>query len=152
MELFTRSAEEMHKTAAEFALRLAPKENRATVVTLAGVLGAGKTTFARGVARAYGIEEDVTSPTFVIEKIYPVKERRVASNEAGAFERLIHIDAYRLSGARELEALGWKELAQEPGNLIILEWPEQVLDAIPKDAVRVTIQFTDDDNRIISYE
>lgn len=137
------SVEEMDKIAAGFALRLTPKEDWATVVTLSGVLGAGKTTFARGVARAFGIEESVTSPTFVIEKIYmPTR---------GPFSRIVHIDAYRLNGAHDLEVLGWKELIQESGNLIILEWPERVASAIPANTIQLTFTFADQNMRTISY-
>src|SRR3989338_172816 len=119
----TLNMEEMSKLAMEFAGRLTPKKDGATVVALSGDLGAGKTAFAKALARAFGIEEDVTSPTYVIEKIYiPTK---------GLFSRLIHIDAYRLESEHDLEVLGWKELLQEPSNLIVLEWPEKVEGAIP---------------------
>ncbi len=142
MEITTGSAEEMENAAAEFAGRLAPREDGATVVALSGELGAGKTTFARGMARAFGIEEDITSPTYVIEKIY--------APARGPFTHLIHIDAYRLSGAHELDILGWKELIGEPGNLIILEWPEQVKGAVPEDAICVSLSGTDGQSRTIS--
>lgn len=143
MERVTSSAEEMDKAAVAFASQLAPKGSGATVVTLSGDLGAGKTTFARGVARAFGIEESVTSPTFVIEKIY--------LSECGPFKRLVHIDAYRLNGAHDLDVLGWKELLQDAGNLVLLEWPEKVEGAIPAEAVRISLDFEGADSRKISY-
>ena len=68
-----RNAEEMTIAASELVARMRPGD-RATVVTLSGELGAGKTTFAQGVAAALGVEETVTSPTFVIEKIYQLQE------------------------------------------------------------------------------
>lgn len=116
-----------------FAVGLEPKRDLATVVTLSGVLGAGKTTFTQGVARALGVEEVVTSPTFVLEKIYKLENRK--------FSHLVHIDAYRLSGVHELEVLGWKELLADRGNLVLLEWPEMVEGAIPKDAIRITFEI-----------
>ena len=143
MQLETHSIEEMYETAAEFALRLSPKPTGATVVTLGGDLGSGKTTFARGIARAYGVEDAVKSPTFVIEKVYVPA--------VGRFSRLVHIDAYRLSGAHDLEVLGWKELIEEPTNIIILEWPEKVEGAIPADAVKVSLEFAGENVRKISY-
>jgi tRNA threonylcarbamoyladenosine biosynthesis protein TsaE len=100
------------------------------VVALSGELGAGKTTFVQGAAKALGVDESVTSPTFVLEKIYEL----TGSPGAGGFSHLIHIDAYRLKGAHELEVLGWKELIAEPGNLILLEWPERVAELIPANA------------------
>jgi len=124
----------------EFVTSIQPHDG-ATVVTLSGVLGAGKTTFAQGVAKALGVEEIVTSPTFVIEKIYALQDQK--------FARLIHIDAYRLKGAHELEVLGWKELLADSGNLILLEWPEKVAEAIPADATRISFEINGEE-RIIS--
>jgi tRNA threonylcarbamoyladenosine biosynthesis protein TsaE len=117
----------------EFVLSLVPKSDAATLVTLSGELGAGKTTFAQGIARALGVQEMVTSPTFVIEKIYKLEHQK--------WERLIHIDAYRLKSAHELEGLGWKELLTDSGNLIVLEWPERVAEAMPGDAIRISFEI-----------
>src|SRR3989338_9666804 len=140
----TLNMEEMSKLAMEFAGRLTPKKDGATVVALSGDLGAGKTAFAKALARAFGVEEDVTSPTYVIEKIYiPAK---------GAFSRLIHIDAYRLKGAHDLKVLGWHELLLEPSNLILLEWPERVLALIPKSAIRISFEFIDEKTRRAEIE
>ncbi len=144
MKLPAVSMGELRKLAVEFASRLAPRRNGATVVALSGDLGAGKTAFAKALARAYGIEEDVVSPTFVIERIYiPTK---------GPFSRFIHIDAYRLNGARDLEVLGWQELLQTPGNLILIEWPEKVEGAIPSDTARISLEYVDENTRAITHD
>ena len=135
---------EMEHVAAEFAAHLTPKKDSATVVTLSGDLGAGKTAFTKALARSFGIEEEVTSPTFVIEKIYALPR--------GAFQRLIHIDAYRLNGAHDLDVLGWRELLQESGNLILLEWPEKVEEAIPADALRISLEYIDEHTRKVMVE
>ncbi len=119
----------LQNEAAAFIARLHVKERDATVVALSGDLGAGKTTFAQGVARALGVEETVASPTFVIEKVYELRGQR--------WNRLVHIDAYRLKDANELGALGWGDLIAEQGNLILIEWPERVQEAIPADAIRI---------------
>ena len=117
----------------ELIVGLQPKADTATVVALSGELGAGKTTFTQKIAKALGVEEAVTSPTFVLEKIYKLEGQK--------FTHLIHIDAYRLNGAHELEVLGWKELLADSGNLILLEWPEKVVGAIPKDAIRISFEI-----------
>ena len=111
------------------------------MVALSGDLGAGKTTFAQGVAQALGVQETVTSPTFVIEKIYKLENAK--------WQRLIHIDAYRLKGAHELEVLGWKELVADTGNLILIEWPERVAEAIPEGATRISFEINGEE-RILS--
>src|SRR5689334_7666432 len=91
-EKILSSLEALQAEAASFVSSLTPKESGATLVTLTGELGAGKTSFTQGVARALGIEESVTSPTFVLEKVYELADH--------GFKRLVHIDAYRLeSGA-----------------------------------------------------
>ena len=140
MELHSHSAEELQGHAALFVSELQPRQE-ALVVALSGELGAGKTTFVQGIAKALGVEESVTSPTFVLEKIYALDGRR--------FSHLVHIDAYRLKGAHELESLGWKELLADSGNLILLEWPEHVAALIPEDAIRIRFDIAGD-GRIIT--
>jgi len=127
----------------EFIATLKPAQDRATLVTLSGELGAGKTTFVQAAAEALGVTDTVTSPTFVIEKIYLLEKQK--------FSRLIHIDAYRLKSAHELEALGWKDLLADSHNLILIEWPERVAEIIPEDAIRVRIDI-DEDRRIITID
>ena len=138
----TRSLQEFQAEAVRFADALEP-EDRATVVALSGELGAGKTAFTQTIAKHFGIEESVVSPTFVIQKAYDAR---------GPFARLIHIDAYRLKGAHELAALGWQEILNDPRNLILLEWPERVAELIPGDAHRIALEFVDEQTRNISYD
>jgi len=137
--------------AKEFVRGLRPRTHGATLVTLSGELGAGKTAFTKEVARALGVEESVTSPTFVLEKIYSLRRRTGQLPEDGAFQRLIHIDAYRLEGGRELAPLGFEELMKAPGNLILLEWPEKVADALPEPAKRILLAPMADGSRTITY-
>lgn len=139
MKFETTSGDELKARAAEFARSLS-RGDRATVVTLSGDLGAGKTTFTQGMAAALGVEEPVTSPTFVIEKIYALKDQ--------AFSHLIHIDAYRLTGSHELEVLGWKAIVAEPGNLVVIEWPERVPELIPEDVVELRFDIEGEGRRI----
>ncbi len=143
MELPTRSLAELNEAANRLIAELSPHPKTATLITLSGELGAGKTTFVQAMARTLGVEETVTSPTFVLEKIYKLEGRQ--------FSHLVHIDAYRLKGAHELEALGWKELLADSGNLIVLEWPERVAEVIPHDATRITFDIVDD-GRIITVD
>ena len=90
----------------------------AFVVGFSGHLGAGKTAFTKRIARELGIPETVTSPTFVIMKTYGV------ASADSAFERLVHIDAYRLERRADMEALNFEKASADPKNLIIVEWPE----------------------------
>jgi tRNA threonylcarbamoyladenosine biosynthesis protein TsaE len=92
--------------------------DEAFVVGLSGHLGAGKTAFVKTVAKILGVEEEITSPTFVIMKVYEITHPK--------WRRLVHIDAYRLEKREELEALRWESLVADPSNLIMMEWPENV--------------------------
>ena len=124
MEKDLPSLEALQAEAASFARSLTPKQGSATLVTLSGDLGAGKTSYTQGVARALGVTSAVTSPTFVLMKIYPLHDQ--------AFTRLVHIDAYRLSGGKDLAPLGLTEIFADAGSLVLLEWPEQVADGLLK--------------------
>lgn len=130
--------------ATEFARSLSPKEEGATLITLSGELGAGKTAFTKAVAHALGAEGEVTSPTFTLLKEYEL-ERDCP------FTRLIHIDAYRLKGGAELAPLRLPEALSVRSNLVMLEWPEQVADALPAADIALKIEPLTDGSRKISH-
>lgn len=125
----THSPEDNFEIASNFLDGLA-KKDFATVVGLYGDLGAGKTTFTKSVAKVLGVEDTVTSPTFVIEKVYELRNQK--------FTHLIHIDAYRIEREEELLSLGWQEILKDPNNLILIEWPERVEGIMPE---HTTIKF-----------
>ena len=107
-------------------------KSKATVITLSGDLGAGKTYFTKKFGKALGIKEVINSPTYVIIKNYKIP------NKKSSFETLVHIDAYRLESGKELERLGWKEIIENPKNIVVIEWPEMVSGIIPKNAIMVS--------------
>lgn len=144
MKKTVQTLAEFETEASRFAGSLTRRDQGATLVTLSGKLGAGKTSFAKAVARTLGIEETVNSPTFVLEKIYLLPYGQ-------PFKRLVHIDAYRLSKGSDLASLGFDELVQDADNLILLEWPEKVADALPVPAARISFTTLSDIARIISY-
>ncbi len=149
MEKLVRTLAEFEEEATRFAKSLVRRDQGATLVTLSGELGAGKTAFVKAVARAFGVEEVVTSPTFVLEKIYLLP--RELGGRTSKFARFVHIDAYRLEKGSDLAPLGFDELVQDASNLILLEWPEKVAGALPTPAVRVSFVANPDGSRIISY-
>ena len=95
--------------------------DEALIVGLSGHLGAGKTAFVKCIAKELGIQDDITSPTFVLMKMYDV-----ATSTKWPWRRLVHIDAYRLERREDLIALNWEQLVANKYNLILIEWPEQV--------------------------
>ncbi|TAK57916.1 tRNA (adenosine(37)-N6)-threonylcarbamoyltransferase complex ATPase subunit type 1 TsaE [Patescibacteria group bacterium] len=168
MEFISHSVLETASFAKDFLEKLADrgKASSATVVGLYGNLGAGKTTFTQCLAKELGIMETITSPTFVIEKIYPLKHSPSTVFPQGCsttspqsspqfklpFTQLIHIDAYRLEKGAELAVLGFEKLLNDPKNLILIEWPERVADIMPKDHFRLKFEFVDENTRIMELE
>ncbi len=140
MQERSNNSAELKSIAARLIHGLEPKTG-ATVLALSGDLGAGKTTFSQGIAEALGVADTVSSPTFVIEKVYALSGQK--------FDRLIHIDAYRIKAVREMEVLGWGEMLNDEKSLVIVEWPERIADLIPDDAIRIMFDI-DGDARIIS--
>ena len=106
--------------------RLAAHLHSGSVVAYFGDLGAGKTAFTRGLARGLGCTGRVTSPTFTIV------------NEHEGKIPLFHFDMYRLGDSDELFDIGWEDYLVR-GGVCAVEWSERVEDALPEDAVTVTI-------------
>lgn len=134
MKYDPQNLEETQKIAGDFAEKLSPLESEAVVVGLYGDLGAGKTSFTQAVAKKLGVKDVITSPTFVIEKIYDLEGQK--------FSKMIHIDAYRLEKSEELLKLGWRDITADKNNLILIEWPERVADIMPKH-VKVSLKTLD---------
>jgi tRNA threonylcarbamoyladenosine biosynthesis protein TsaE len=114
----------------------------ALLLLLKGDLGSGKTTFVQALAGELGIRENVTSPTFVIQKQYEVPQTGEGhpAKAPGDFERLVHIDAYRLNTFSELEALGWSNFLLDSKSIVALEWPERVA-GVEKHERKIDIEF-----------
>jgi tRNA threonylcarbamoyl adenosine modification protein YjeE len=144
-EFTSHSIKETEAIAAQWLADISNKyadKDEALVVGLSGHLGAGKTAFVKAVAKALGVKEEVTSPTFVLMKLYGL-------NPVGTFKsfprkRLVHIDAYRLERPEELEALDWEVLVADRNNLIMVEWPENIKNAIPEDGVLIEFENIED--------
>ena len=137
MEYVTHSREETENLGA----RLADVLTGGTVVAFTGGVGAGKTAFVSGLARALGVQERVTSPTFTI----------VNEFEGGRLP-LFHFDMYRLGSADELFHIGWEDYLAR-GGVCAVECSENVAEAIEDDAIRVSIVRGDgDDDRVITIE
>ncbi|MEK7601866.1 MAG: tRNA (adenosine(37)-N6)-threonylcarbamoyltransferase complex ATPase subunit type 1 TsaE [Patescibacteria group bacterium] len=143
MEKKIHNLQELEAEAERLVATLAPQEN-ATLVTLSGELGAGKTSFTQALARALNVQDSVTSPTFVLEKIYDLPS-------SSSFRHLVHIDAYRLEKGTHLSALNFDSLFREKTNLIVLEWPERVADALPRASISLTITALPDGERLFTY-
>jgi tRNA threonylcarbamoyladenosine biosynthesis protein TsaE len=145
-KIISKSLDDTSRIAREWLASLEKKEDEALVVGLSGNLGSGKTAFVKAVAATLGITESVTSPTFVIEKIYESKFKDYP------WSRLVHIDAYRLESARELEVLNFEKLVEDPNNLILIEWPENVKEILPEGTRTIKCEFVSETEREYGFE
>ena len=123
-----------------FAARMAQSLKGGAVLALEGDLGSGKTTFTQALAFALGVKRPVTSPTFTLVCEYPLPDGR----------RLVHMDLYRLKGASDLEALGFREYL-DSGDIVCIEWPDRAEDELPPDAMRIRFEIGDNpDSRVVT--
>lgn len=130
--MIINSEQEMLDFGADFA-----KSLNNQVIELLGDVGAGKTTFTRGLAQGLGIKEPITSPSFTISKSYALP------NSNGHF---IHYDFYRLPDpGLMLDDL--QENLNNPENVIIVEWGESVTNILPENRTKIEIKYNDDNSR-----
>lgn len=125
------------------AERFIKKVNSPKIIVLSGDLGAGKTTFAKGLAKGLGVQENVTSPTFTILNEYD-----------GVKMRYYHFDMYRLNSIDEAYTLGFEtyfDHANLPG-IIAVEWAENIPGLIKKPYTKITFLKKDDNKREIIIE
>lgn len=99
------------------------------VLALSGELGAGKTTFTKALLKYLGVRQTVTSPTFTLVNHY--------TSKSGPFENIYHLDWYRLKKKEDLKNIGWYDMLKQKNTLIIIEWPENISSALPKNIKRM---------------
>ena len=132
VHIVTRCAEDTRRLASAITPVLKPGD----VIVLAGDLGAGKTTFVQGLGAGLGVNEPITSPTFILMKEY-----------LGRFP-LLHLDVYRLSGVQELLDLGYDEFLAP--HIVAVEWGDVVEPMLPRDHLKVELKaMADDDERSV---
>ena len=127
----TKSADDTRELAAALAIAAVRPGD---VVLLAGDLGAGKTTFTQGLARALGVEGPVTSPTFTLMHEYQARDLV-----------LLHVDVYRLDNLQEVIDLAIPELVDDAA-VAVVEWGDVAEAVLPKDFLEVRLAYIDDES------
>ena len=121
---------------ADLGAAIARVAREGDVITLSGPLGVGKTALARGFIAALGHETDIPSPTFAIVQPYDALDPSVW-----------HVDLYRIEDAAEIEELGLDAAA---GAVLLVEWPERAGAAAWPDALRLSLEFGPESDRILT--
>jgi tRNA threonylcarbamoyladenosine biosynthesis protein TsaE len=133
----SHSPKETHRIALQIAREIKPGD----CIALEGDLGAGKTHFVRGLVEGLGGEpNEVCSPTFVLLNVYPATGMTI-----------YHLDAYRVGGSEEFEAIGFQELLEQKG-LVVVEWASKVRSIIPDNCWHIHLTVTGKSMRKIHVE
>jgi len=136
--LFIKDLQSIDSAASQFIREISGRK----LIAFHAPMGAGKTTFTTAVCKALGVEADaISSPTFAI-----VNEYRTRSGEP-----VYHFDFYRLESAREALDIGFYDYI-DSGCLCLMEWPENIAEIIPEDALNVTITVSEDGSRTFEWE
>ena len=120
-EFISHSEEDTISFANEFASKL----NSNSIIVLSGDLGSGKTKFTEGILKHFGLEDEISSPTFTIVNEYDANNQKI-----------YHFDLYRLSDIDEFYAIGGEEYLQN--GICIFEWGEMIEDILPNSYIKIT--------------
>ena len=132
--MIIHSEQEMLDYGEQFAKKLVAP----AVIELIGDVGAGKTTFVRGLAKGLGAKDPITSPSFTISKQYALPNNK----------RLVHYDFYRLPDPG-LMSEDLSESINDPNAITVIEWSNSVANLLPKRHIQVEIEYNDNDTRSI---
>lgn len=135
LDFISRAPEQTRR----LGLRLGSLLQPGDVLALSGDLGAGKTTLVQGIAQGWGSTDSVSSPTFVLVNVYRRPDGTL----------LHHMDAYRMQSALEAEDLDIEEML-ETGALLV-EWPERIQGALPKECLKVEMAWVADEQRSMIF-
>lgn len=116
-----------------FGKKLASFLKKEDIIVLTGELGSGKTKLTEGILTYYGLEDEISSPTFTIVNEY-VKDNI----------KIFHFDVYRLEDSSEFYAIGGEEYFEN--GICIIEWGEIIQDALPKNYIHIQFERNDDEN------
>ncbi len=131
----------------DIAKQLASNLTGGGILLLHGDLGAGKTTFVKGLAEGLEVKDDILSPTFTLMNVYQI------TNQELRITNLVHVDTYRLKNEQELVDIGIEDYLGDPETICVIEWPEKVPNLLKnKKTVKVTIEHFAEEKRKITND
>lgn len=137
MEIKINSLADINEAAKQFIENMGDGK----VFAFYGKMGAGKTTFIKAICEELGVDDVITSPTFAIVNEY---------QSATTGDSIYHFDFYRIKKLEEVYDMGYEDYFYS-GSLCFLEWPELINNLLPEDATKVTIEATDDGERVVKF-
>ena len=144
MEIKIQNLDTIREAAREFINHIG--EHR--VFAFYGKMGAGKTTFVKAICEELGVDDVITSPTFAIVNEYQTTSSPFTLHPSPS--NIYHFDFYRIKKLEEVYDMGYEDYFYS-GALCFIEWPELIEDLLPDDAVKVTIEETDDGTRTVRF-
>jgi len=128
----------------KFAQKFAQKLKGGEVIGLIGELGAGKTTFMKGLAEGLKVNNTITSPTFVLLKSYhgKIKNKKI---------ELVHIDAYRIENTDDIKSVGIEDYLNRKDAIVAIEWAEKIKGFLPKNTIYIKFKHKSENERGISF-
>ncbi len=140
MKFVCNSEDKLEDVVVEVLKKISKREY-AVVFGLYGDLGSGKTTFTKRLAKAVGILDVITSPTFMLQKRFEI--------DFNGFKNLYHLDMYRFEEESEVKCLDWENTISNPENIVVVEWPDRVEGAMPDHIIRLYFKTIDETTREI---
>jgi tRNA threonylcarbamoyladenosine biosynthesis protein TsaE len=113
------------------------------VLALSGNLGAGKTVFVKALAKALGVKENITSPTFVLMKVYDLPGPKI--------KKFVHADCYRLEGKEDLIDIGLGDYLVSPETIVVIEWADKILN-LPVNTINIRFDYLEDNKRQVRID
>jgi len=141
MEFLSKTPKQTRKIAADLAHKII-KTKKGAIIGLEGELGAGKTVFVKGFAKALGLKSKIKSPTFVLMKKYKTYDEM----------NLYHLDCYRIRNHEDLKIPEFKEIIHQSHNIVIVEWVERIKKILPKKHITVHIDHINKNERKITIK
>ncbi len=141
-KIISKSSEETQK----IGERLARICSGGEIIGLVGDLGGGKTTFVQGMAKGLGIKRQITSPSFVLLKKYPI------SNLKSQVSNLYHIDLYRIDTPNDVYSFGFEEVLEDKKGICVIEWAEKVMGLLPKERLIIEFDFISENERKLIFK
>lgn len=136
MKIVSKNIDDTIRAAQDLAKRVKAGD----VIALYGHLGAGKTVFVKALASSLGIKDTITSPTFVLMKVYSLPK--------GPVQNFVHVDCYRLDKPEDLSDIGLGDYLGQRDSIVVIEWADKIKN-LPADSIRVDIDYRSNEKREI---